>query len=160
MNLWASPNLGGCRSQATRDASWGRWVICLRNRSGPSLSTIARTCSHSARFCMRWWSAGARSMAPPRPQGPSAGHTLSAILNQDPPEELADGGIDRLVRRCLEKDPGRRFQSANEIALSLDQLLNYPAPAAGLQATFTRPNPSAGLSRRGVLSTRAAADPP
>jgi serine/threonine protein kinase len=36
--------------------------------------------------------------------GPSAVDTLSSVLNEDPPE-LADPGISRLVRRCLEKDP-------------------------------------------------------
>jgi probable HAF family extracellular repeat protein len=43
--------------------------------------------------------------------GPSAVETLSAILNQDPPS-VADPGINGLVRRCLEKDPKQRFQSA------------------------------------------------
>lgn len=33
------------------------------------------------------------------------------------------GGVDRIVGRCLEKEPGRRFQSANELAAAIDQAL-------------------------------------
>jgi TolB-like protein/Tfp pilus assembly protein PilF len=88
--------------------------------------------------------------------GPSAIDTLSAILNQDPPE-LADPGINRLVRRCLEKDPGLRFQSANDIALVLDQLLDAPPAAAGPQAASTLPQAAVARSRRWLLRTGASA---
>jgi TolB-like protein/Flp pilus assembly protein TadD len=84
--------------------------------------------------------------------GPSAADTLSAILNQHPPQ-LADAGLDPLVRRCLEKDPERRFRSANEIALALDELLNEPVLAAGSLA----PKAAAGRSRRWLLRTGGAA---
>jgi serine/threonine protein kinase len=86
--------------------------------------------------------------------GPSAIDTLSAILNQNPPE-LADPGINRLVRRCLEKDPGRRFQSANDIAPVLDQLVSAPPTAAEPQGTFTVPKAEVVRSRRWLLRTGA-----
>ena len=51
--------------------------------------------------------------------------TMTAILKEDPPE-FAGGpravapAIDRIVRRCLEKNPPQRFQSASDIAFALE----------------------------------------
>jgi serine/threonine protein kinase/Tfp pilus assembly protein PilF len=61
--------------------------------------------------------------------GPSPLDTLIAILNTQPPE-LADAAANRLVCRCLEKDPARRFQSANELIADLEALLE-PRSSAG-----------------------------
>jgi serine/threonine protein kinase len=53
--------------------------------------------------------------------------TMSAILNGNPPE-LSDINravapeIGRVVRRCLEKRPERRFQSASDLGFALDVL--------------------------------------
>ncbi|MBZ5620522.1 MAG: protein kinase [Acidobacteriia bacterium] len=55
-------------------------------------------------------------------QGSSAIDTLIAILNTEPPD-LADPAANRLVRRCLEKDPARRFQSASELISHLEAAL-------------------------------------
>jgi Tol biopolymer transport system component len=58
--------------------------------------------------------------------------TLAAVLRSDPPEIEADGvppGLERVVRRCLEKDPGERFQSAHDLGLALETLAG-PAPPA------------------------------
>jgi Tol biopolymer transport system component len=51
--------------------------------------------------------------------------TLNAILKEDPPPLTtlrADlpPAIDRIVRRCLEKDPVRRFQTAQDLAFQLE----------------------------------------
>jgi serine/threonine protein kinase len=60
-------------------------------------------------------------------QGPFGGGTtvemLSAILRDEPPkiEVPIPAALDRLVRRCLEKAPERRFQSSAELALALDR---------------------------------------
>jgi serine/threonine protein kinase/TolB-like protein/Tfp pilus assembly protein PilF len=61
--------------------------------------------------------------------GASAIDTLIAILNTEPPE-LADPAINRLVCRCLEKDPEQRFQSVSELALDLEAALDE-RPSAG-----------------------------
>ena len=59
--------------------------------------------------------------------GPTSADTLSAILNVDPPE-LIDAAppvppmLDQLVRRCLEKNPEERFQSARDIGFHLDAM--------------------------------------
>jgi serine/threonine-protein kinase len=60
----------------------------------------------------------------------SAAETTSAILTDDP-EPLAGSEIDRLVGRCLEKLPQRRFQSASDLAFALRQITGPgPAPVA------------------------------
>ncbi len=56
-------------------------------------------------------------------QGPSAIDTLIAILNTEPPE-LADPAVNRLVRRCLEKDPEQRFQSTGDLVFNLEAVLD------------------------------------
>jgi serine/threonine protein kinase len=53
--------------------------------------------------------------------------TMSAILNEDPEpiSELAPEtpvGLQRVVLRCLEKNPEQRFQSASDLAFALESL--------------------------------------
>src|SRR6266542_2149614 len=58
-------------------------------------------------------------------QGDSAIETMNAILKDEPPE-LPEAGrsalapLERLARRCLEKDPEQRFQSARDLAFALE----------------------------------------
>ncbi|HSP35368.1 MAG TPA: serine/threonine-protein kinase [Thermoanaerobaculia bacterium] len=52
--------------------------------------------------------------------------TLSAILKEDP-QDMADvtnvpSALDRLVRRCMEKDREQRFQSARDLAFNLETM--------------------------------------
>ena len=67
----------------------------------------------------------------------SAADTLSAILKEDPaPLSGANlavpPALDRVVQRCLEKDPAERFQSARDLAFALDALsLGAIGPASG-----------------------------
>jgi serine/threonine protein kinase len=59
--------------------------------------------------------------------------TLSAILKEDPPD-LAESlpnvppALERLTRRCLEKDRELRFQSARDLAFNLETMSAMPAP--------------------------------
>jgi eukaryotic-like serine/threonine-protein kinase len=60
-------------------------------------------------------------------KGDSSIETMNAILKEDPSELIITGtqvspGLDRIVRRCLEKLPERRFQSASDLAFALDSL--------------------------------------
>jgi eukaryotic-like serine/threonine-protein kinase len=50
--------------------------------------------------------------------------TMTAILKQDPAELPASvpGALDRVVRRCLEKRPEERFQSARDLAFALEAM--------------------------------------
>ncbi|HVO78533.1 MAG TPA: protein kinase [Candidatus Bathyarchaeia archaeon] len=60
-------------------------------------------------------------------QKPTTAETMSAILNEDPPElSQSTGkippGLQRVMRRCLEKNPELRFQSASDLAFALEAL--------------------------------------
>ena len=51
--------------------------------------------------------------------------TLHAILNEEPAPLSASGremppGLEPIVRRCLEKEPAQRFQSASDLAFALE----------------------------------------
>ena len=58
-------------------------------------------------------------------RGDSHVETMNAILKEDPPEFAAVGatiptGLDRIVRRCLEKQPDERFHSAHDLGIALE----------------------------------------
>ena len=53
--------------------------------------------------------------------------TVSAILNEEPPSiaQLSPDmplALERVIRRCLEKNPEQRFQSASDLAFALEAL--------------------------------------
>jgi serine/threonine protein kinase/Tol biopolymer transport system component len=60
-------------------------------------------------------------------QKPTSADTMSSILNEEPPpiSQIAPqtpAALERVVRRCLEKFPEQRFQSASDLAFALDAL--------------------------------------
>jgi serine/threonine protein kinase/dipeptidyl aminopeptidase/acylaminoacyl peptidase len=57
--------------------------------------------------------------------GPSSVEVMHAILNEQPPRLPATvpGGLEHIVRRCLEKDAGLRFQTADDLAFALKNAL-------------------------------------
>jgi hypothetical protein len=78
---------------------------------------------------------------------PSAVETMHAILTQDPPDLVRPDGpvppaLDRIIRRCLEKNPEQRFQSARDLAFNLGTLSSDSdarmAPAATTAAPRRR----------------------
>ena len=79
-------------------------------------------------------------------KGATKADTLSAILEHDPPPMTVPGGpvppaLDKLVRRCVEKDPDDRFQSARDVAFALDAISTGPvseSAAPVVPATSTR----------------------
>ena len=55
----------------------------------------------------------------------TSAETMTAILKEDPPELTTPGksispALERIVRRCLEKKPQQRFQSARDLAFDLE----------------------------------------
>src|SRR6266542_3151818 len=73
-------------------------------------------------------------------RGNSPAETMSMILKEQPPSvgdasPDAPPALDRVVRRCLEKEPTRRFHSAGDVAFALtDASTETAAPRA-----FRRP---------------------
>jgi Tol biopolymer transport system component len=55
-------------------------------------------------------------------QGDTSVELLCAMLKEDPPPLPGDAPplLRRVIGRCLEKDPGRRFQSAADLAFALE----------------------------------------
>jgi serine/threonine protein kinase len=63
--------------------------------------------------------------------GVSSVEVMNSIL-KDEPQELPPASpqaLDRIVRRCIEKNPARRFQSAADLGFALQSLSASVAPA-------------------------------
>lgn len=60
--------------------------------------------------------------------GPTVLDTLTAIVSRDP--DNLDSPAAPLVKRCLEKDPARRFQSAADLCAALEKLAAAPVTEA------------------------------
>lgn len=71
----------------------------------------------------------------------TSAETMAAILKEEPAEfsltnSLISSSLERIVRRCLEKQPARRFQSATDLAFALEALSAPSGPT--LRATSPR----------------------
>ncbi|MGC1107878.1 MAG: protein kinase [Candidatus Acidiferrales bacterium] len=87
----------------------------------------------------------------------SSADTMAAILKDDPPE-LSGGekkippAVERVVRHCLEKNPGERFQSARDFAFNLAAISDVSSSnATGFRPAETRQMPRA--KRRAIFAT-------
>ncbi len=83
--------------------------------------------------------------------------TLNAILEHHPPDPgslRADmpPALDRVVRRCLEKAPENRFQSARDLVFALETV----DATTGAGAAAARPARSSSLGRPAVVGIAAA----
>ena len=64
--------------------------------------------------------------------------TMNAILKQDPvPIIGVSPQLEQIVRHCLEKEPGDRYQSARDVGFQLRLVRYPPSPAADAPATNT-----------------------
>ena len=105
----------------------------------------------------------------------SAIETLSAILKEEPADltELMPAipsSLERLVRRCLEKDRDHRFQSAQDLAFNLETLaamsgvstlsgMARPANVTGAARTPSTPPTPTQTVRTSATPTRTMARP-
>ena len=113
--------------------------------------------------------------------GETAADTMTAILTKEPPELDAarfaiSPGLDRIIRRCLEKPPDLRFQSATDLAFALETLssvstsssaaVDVTAPSAAAPRPRTTPwlpwsvAAAAALAAVAVWIRTPAATPP
>ncbi len=72
-------------------------------------------------------------------RGDSVADTASAILKEDPPQLSGKhpdvpSGLERIVLRCLEKEPENRFQSARDLVFDLEAVLGAGSPRMGRRA--------------------------
>jgi Tol biopolymer transport system component len=82
----------------------------------------------------------------------TAAETMTAILKETPPDLVESGlnvspALDRLVHRCLEKQTAQRFQSASDVAFSIDAISG--ASTALSQKAF---RPARNWKRMGVIA--------
>ena len=91
----------------------------------------------------------------------TAAETMTAILNDDPPiSRLAlPTGLARIVGRCLEKDPTDRFQTARDLAFSLENASDTSSVATRAAASRARPSRLAWLAAGLALVPAAALTP-
>jgi len=89
-------------------------------------------------------------------QKTTSADTMSAILNEDPPSVSQvttniPPALQRVVHRCLEKNPEQRFQSASDLAFALDAL----SETSGYGSAAAIPRP-AKTGNRGVWLSAVA----
>jgi serine/threonine-protein kinase len=92
-------------------------------------------------------------------RGDTHAEAMAAVLKEDPPELVSPSGpvppaLNRIVRRCLEKDPEDRFQGARDLGFALDAL-SGASGEADLGPEARRWPPS--RRRRTVLAVAALA---
>ena len=84
--------------------------------------------------------------------GPSKVETLNAVLKEEPKElsvlvPAVSTALERVVRRCLEKRPEERFQSARDVAFALEAV--SPTSSLPMEA----PRPARSRPRKGRAFT-------
>jgi len=90
-------------------------------------------------------------------QKPTSPETMTAILNEDPPgisQIAADvpPALQRVVHRCMEKNPEQRFQSASDLAFALDALSESGGSSPSARAAKAAP----GAAKRWKIIVPAA----
>jgi Tol biopolymer transport system component len=73
----------------------------------------------------------------------TAAETMTAVLKDDPPESsdlgrLVSPALERIVRRCLEKNPEQRFQSARDLSFALSALSGTESGTISRTASWPR----------------------
>jgi serine/threonine protein kinase len=94
--------------------------------------------------------------------GQTPADTLAALLTQDPPQISAISrpiprALERVVRRCLERNPEERFQSARDVAFGLQAVSEAGSPSARRHSgALTMPFALLALAGVALLARRGA----
>jgi eukaryotic-like serine/threonine-protein kinase len=93
---------------------------------------------------------------------PTSPETMAAILNEEPPPlpQLAPNtpsGLIRVVKRCLDKNPDQRFQSASDLAFALETVAESGSSTMVLAGGHSRWFLRGKASRYGALGALALA---
>src|ERR1700749_4117526 len=97
-------------------------------------------------------------------QRDTAAETMTAILKEDVPEFTdsklpVSPALERIVRRCLEKAPEHRFQSAKDLAFALEAVSQLSGPKTGAQSPIAaqpdKKSPSAAIYVAGLALAAA-----
>ena len=99
--------------------------------------------------------------------GQSPADTMSAVLREQPPDLVVRTGaspaLARVVRRCLEKDPAERFQTARDLRFAIESISDRepaaPPPARATDEKSIAVLPFANMSADKEQSTSAMAWP-
>ena len=75
----------------------------------------------------------------------TSAETMTAILKEEPPDLSTSGKVipapvERIVRRCLEKKPVQRFQSARDLAFNLEGLSGVSSASAAAMPLHEKTN--------------------
>jgi hypothetical protein len=91
-------------------------------------------------------------------RGESPADTISAILHADPVQAprlaTASPAVERIVRRCLEKLPAERFQSARDLSFALDTVAS--GGSGSTDAAAVTPAPARRTSAVRIVAAGAA----
>jgi dipeptidyl aminopeptidase/acylaminoacyl peptidase len=88
---------------------------------------------------------------------------MAAIIREDPPDLPQETlpGLSRIIRRCMEKVPAQRFQSAADVAFALDAVAGGTAPSVAASASpSSLPSPATPVparARPGIVAAVMAA---
>jgi len=90
-------------------------------------------------------------------QRDSAPETMTAILKEDVPEFTdtklpVAPALERIARRCLEKSPEQRFQSAKDLAFALEAISQISGSKTGAQAPIVAPSPEKKSSKAAIYA--------
>ena len=83
-------------------------------------------------------------------EGATPASVIAAILERPAPSiaDVAPPALDRVLKRCLEKDPENRWQTARDLRAALELATQSSNPVAGRQPHFRSPVCGAGCGPR------------